>query len=275
MPAPGIKVIPDSLSFDSRTSAFKIKNTGGADLVIHSIAFKSQTTPNALHVSSTATPFTVHAGGEHAVAVTCTEPDGICSGVVDIKNNADETFVSVVHRGNVSAQTGGGHHRGSSPPGSGCFTPSTLVLMADGTPRSIESVNVGDAILTIAEDGDVAAAARIDAVLRHDDPHAVFSVGGIHATAPHRWAVTRDGRRTFVRTTALTSDDRLLTCDVRDARAGSVVAIEEPAPTVFNLETSAHTFAVGARRDGPFYVVHNAKDRHTPLNPNFRGDDAP
>jgi len=57
----------------------------------------------------------------------------------------------VTHKGSISPQTGGGHHRGSSPPGTGCFTPSTLVLMADGTHRAIESLHVGDAVLTIAE----------------------------------------------------------------------------------------------------------------------------
>jgi len=274
MPAPGIKVTPDPLSFDTTAASLNIKNTGGADLVVHSIAFTSETMANAFHLSASA-PFTIHAGGAHMVAVTCSAPDGICRGVVDIKSNAGEVLVPVLHRGNISQQTGGGHHRGSSPPGSGCFTPSTLVLMADGAPRAIQSLNVGEAILTIAENGGAPAPAIVEAVLRHDDPHAVFAVDGIHVTAPHRWAVTRDGRRAFVRTTALSDSDRLLTCGAGEARAAAVVALAAPAPSVFNLETSARTFAVGARRDGPFYVVHNAKDRQTPLNDNFRDRDEP
>src|SRR5262245_31428198 len=63
-------------------------------------------------------------------------------------------------RGSVGAGAGGNSDAGSSssdsaggPPGDGCFAAGTLVTLGDGSRKAIETVDVGDLVLSQREDG--------------------------------------------------------------------------------------------------------------------------
>ncbi len=176
----------------------------------------------------------------------------------------------------------GGGGEGEGEGGGGCFTAGTLVLGPDG-PRPIETLAIGDEILTIDEgahrsgDGQ-AVRARILALHRHDGPHALLDIGGVRAPAVHRWAVVRDGRASFVDADGLRAGDlevRTCTGDGSALRAAPDVIEATSADVVFNLTTSARTYAVAATADGPFYLVHNAKKREIDPDPGHTGSDDP
>jgi hypothetical protein len=99
-------------------------------------------------------------------------------------------------------------------------------------------------------------------VLRHGREQTVVAIGDIVTTADHRWAI-RDAREPrFVATEDLDpAKHELLVCagGAPAWRPVPAVAAAEPRAIVWNLETTARTYCVAARADGPFFVVHNAK----------------
>jgi hypothetical protein len=147
-----------------------------------------------------------------------------------------------------------------------CFTADTLILMADGTARPISEIRYDDQILTIAESDHLGQEAKVspkravvERVLRHDTEQAVFRLGGICVTSNHPWAAKANGAAAFVKTEKLDNDSLLRTSEGVFAAAPAVTDASERASVVFNLKTSARTYAVGGSPDGPFFVVHNDK----------------
>ena len=142
-----------------------------------------------------------------------------------------------------------------------CVAAGTFVLSPDG-PVLIEMLTVGDEIVTVDEvahriGGAATVRARVLAVhqRRADE---LIDVGGVLAAPAHRWAVVRDQRATFAPVDDLRGA-RVRTCALGETelRAAPPLATARPAEIVFNVTTSARTYAVAASPDGPFYVVHS------------------
>ncbi len=152
--------------------------------------------------------------------------------------------------------------------GAGCFAANTLVLLADGTTCPIGEIKVGQNLLTISEaahlsDDAACSSAVVEQVHRHDGDFQLFSVGGILSTATHPWAVGGDKKAGFLRTVELDASVQVRGCTREGARwlpTPQKFAHHQSLPTIFNLKTTARTFAVASSASGPFYVVHNKSD---------------
>lgn len=293
---PLLKASVSSLVFDGDVKqTFNVHNAGSVDVHVASIAV---TGPNAtaFHVK-VPTNFIVHKNADHTLEVDLA--GGLSQHVaahatLTVHSNAPDVHVALTkikeyiphgpgpNPGQGESPSTGPNQDDPSgtgwgvPAGGGCFAAGTHVLMADGTPRRIEDVAVGDAILAIAErdhaqqSAPAAGTARIERVLRHDGGHPLLDVDGILATPVHRWAV-RDGgdRAGFLRTDQLVAGATSLR--VYDGRSAAWRAAAEAVPsgsaeTVYNFTTSARTYLVGACPDGPWYVVHNDKNAKTDDN---------
>jgi hypothetical protein len=149
--------------------------------------------------------------------------------------------------------------------GAGCFDGSTLVLMAEGRPRKISELHVGDRVLAIDErhhdfEQPRTTPSTIEVVYRHNRPSEMLSVGGVLATALHPWAVRVQGQSKFLRTAELDAKSEIRSFEGCDPvwRATPAMSVHPlVVDEIFNLRTSARTFAVGHTEDGPFYLVHN------------------
>ena len=142
-----------------------------------------------------------------------------------------------------------------------CVAAGTFVLSPLG-PVLIEMLTVGDEIVTVDEvahriGGAATVRARVLAVHQRR-ANELVDVGGVIAAPAHRWAVVRDARATFAAVDDLRGA-RVRTCALGETelRAAPPVAAARAADVVFNVTTSARTYAVAASPDGPFYVVHS------------------
>lgn len=140
--------------------------------------------------------------------------------------------------------------------GANSFTGDTPVLLADGTPRAIADVDIGDQVLATHEHtGETGAYPVIDLIRGHGVKHLVdIDLGDETVTATDRHPVYVIGRG-FVDATDLTVGDRL-----RDSDGAMVVvhglSRRDEILTVYNLTVDrAHTYYVG---DITAVLVHNA-----------------
>jgi hypothetical protein len=149
----------------------------------------------------------------------------------------------------------------------GCFAGDVHVLLADSGTRPISQLAIGDHLASVSDVDHMSARpnvlpAVVEAVHRCDGSFELIDLGGIHVTADHRWATRARREPGFVVTSALEPG----THDLLACQYGRVQWLAVPvrgagplATTVWNLTVSGRTFCVAARRDGPFFVVHNAK----------------
>jgi|SRR5262245_53130338 len=166
-------------------------------------------------------------------------------------------------RGSVGAGAGGSSDAGSSssdsaggPPGDGCFAAGTLVTLGDGSRKAIETVDVGDLVLSQREDGGALGAQRVSHIWEHTVQRTLllnFSNGEqLETTKEHRFHVDGGG---FV------SAGRLRPGAALNTPVNNVVlqgAKERNATTqVYNLEVeNFHTYFVGDN----LVWVHNKKE---------------
>jgi hypothetical protein len=287
-----LKASVSTLVFGNPKQGFQLHNTGDVDVHVASMVISGPNATSFLVVAPT--NFVVHANDKHTVDVDLVGNSiGPAHASLIVQSNAPTVHVTLDKLVEVM-QPGPGQPSpkpempsngilpdpsgtGWGAPSGACFAPGTQVLMADGTPRRIEDVAVGDAILAIAERDHVEhgtpepRAARIERVLRHDGGHALLDVDGIRATAVHRWAV-REGGDTggFLRTDEFVPGSTALRVYVGGAagwRAAGEAVPSGSAATVYNFTTTARTYLVGARADGPWYVVHNDKPVKPPDDP--------
>lgn len=126
------------------------------------------------------------------------------------------------------------------------FAGATVVLMADGTKKAIEDVNVGDMVLaTDPETGDQAAK-EVTVVLVHDDTVTDLVIDGevISTTEDHPfWSVT-DQR--FERADELATAEHVLSATGRTVSVSHLMAGTSRTAAVYNLSVEGiHTFHVG------------------------------
>jgi hypothetical protein len=145
---------------------------------------------------------------------------------------------------------------GGPPSETGCFAAGTLVTLGDGSRKAIETVNVGDLVLSQREDGGALGAQRVLRVWEHTVQRSLlldFSNGEqLETTKEHRFHVEGGG---FV------PAGRLRPGAALNTPANNVVlrgAKERNATTqVYNLEVeNFHTYFVGDN----LVWVHNKKE---------------
>lgn len=285
MSNPLLKASVPTLVFGNPKQTFNLHNAGTVDVHVASLAVSGQN--STLFKAKVPTNFVVHAAGNHTVEVDFSGgSDGPAHATLSVNSNAPVVHVTLTKLANVMepgpGQPGNNPENPSdgnlpAPSGTGwdsggsgaCFAAGTQVLMADGLPRSIEDITVGDAILAIAErdhaelSAPTPRAARIERVLRHDGGHALLDVDGILTTAVHRWAVREGGDAAgFLCTDQFvpgTTTLRVYDDGAAAWRAAGEAVPSGSAETVYNFTTTARTYLVGASSNGPWYVVHNDK----------------
>ena len=139
-----------------------------------------------------------------------------------------------------------------------CFVAGTSVAMADGSTKAIETVVVGDAVLSYDVDGRSPIRGVVTAVLVHPETPALLRINGeITTTPPHRFFASGRWTRADelrIGDTLFPQECALATCD---ERAGIAVEALELLPgdvTTYNLEISPHhTYFAGG------VLVHNIK----------------
>ena len=161
----------------------------------------------------------------------------------------------------VGAGASGGSDSSSDsaggPPSAPCFAAGTLVTLGDGSRKAIETVDVGDLVLSQREDGGALGAQRVSHVWEHTVERTLllnFSNGEqLETTKEHRFHVDGGG---FV------SAGRLRPGAAFNTPVNNLVlrgAKERNATTqVYNLEVeNFHTYFVGDN----LVWVHNKKDK--------------
>ena len=260
MAKPILEVTPPTITMRSSKAAVTVKNAGGGVLAFSDI----QVGPN---IYQHACPLEVHwrttlevkTGKSKNLNISRI---GVTGGTWKVK------FISNGGTRTITVTT----IQGTGTPVEHCFTPDTQVVLADGSLRAIASLREGDRLRSTSEldhlrDRPRLTVATVEKTLRHDDRiHPLVSVGGVHATSEHPWAVHARGEPRFVVTSDL-AGLQVRTVD-RDGGIGwskpAVTALAETASEVWNLETTARTYLVGEKIEGPYYLVHNTKPGQAP-----------
>jgi len=167
---------------------------------------------------------------------------------VDKAENA-ATTANTGNKVENAASTGSTSNRVIDEPPASCplrsFTAETLVLMADGTHQSIESVQVGDQVMAYDPGTGTQSVETVTATWPHQDTVVTLTLSdgvSVETTASHPWWV--ESRRAYVRTDHLDPGDHVLTVD------GSTLTVEgmsgpQGDQQVYNLTvTGPHTYYV-------------------------------
>jgi len=158
--------------------------------------------------------------------------------------------------GSSSDGTGSSSDSAGGPPADGCFAAGTLITLGDGSRKAIETVNVGDFVLSQREDGGALGTQRVSHIWEHTVQRTLllnFSNGEqLETTKEHRFHVDGGG---FV------SAGRLRPGAALNTSVNNVIlrgAKERNATKqVYNLEVeNFHTYFVGDN----LVWVHNKKD---------------
>jgi YD repeat-containing protein len=151
---------------------------------------------------------------------------------------------------------GGGGGEGEGGGETGCFIGGTSVLLADGSGKPIEEMQIGDLVLSRDEQSGSMKAQRVSFVWIHEVRATLLlhlSNGkDVHTTKEHRFSVSGEG---FVGAGDL-QHGKLL--DAEGPQCIEVASIEprKQSATVYNLEVeNFHTYFVGTDR----LWVHNLK----------------
>jgi RHS repeat-associated protein len=158
--------------------------------------------------------------------------------------------------GQGSGEAGG---EGSGEGSNSCFTAGTLIAMADGSAKAIESVKAGDRVLTrdqkAAENAKTTSAGVARTYVKHPRETLVlkFADGAtVHTTPGHRFYVHAKG---FVHAKDLKVGFMIAESGKGLDRVASVARFLKPA-TVYNFEVSGkHTYFI--RAGNAWLWVHN------------------
>ncbi|MFD2792770.1 polymorphic toxin-type HINT domain-containing protein [Promicromonospora vindobonensis] len=167
-------------------------------------------------------------------------------------------------RGVISRSTRGGPSGG--PTACNSFAPGTLVLLADGSRKPIEDVELGDEVLAADEDtGEVTEGREVTALITGEGDKALVTVtvrvadGGVQelvTTNEHPfWAPNRE---VWVEAIDLAVGDWLQTSAGTWVQVAAI-DIERQQTVVHNLTIAAdHTYHVAGRNDADPLLVHNS-----------------
>lgn len=161
----------------------------------------------------------------------------------------------------------GGGGSGGSGGGGSCFLAGTLIAMADGSSKAIETVNVGDMVLAFCSDSGRLVTEEVLSLhapiskhyytVRFEDSSTLY-ITGEHplwskVDGQKCWASIDQHDEGFV-TKRLKVGSRVYTKDLDWVAVTSIDRIEKDVQT-YNLEnvSNTHTFIAGGK------VVHNSK----------------
>ena len=91
------------------------------------------------------------------------------------------------HYSDARDDPGGEHQKGNKPNGGKCFGAGAPILMADGSSKRIEEIEIGDEVAAFERFGPLQAG-RVTAVIRHEDSE-VWELGDLVVTLEHPFLV--------------------------------------------------------------------------------------
>jgi len=153
-----------------------------------------------------------------------------------------------------------------------CFLAGTKVLMADGSYKNIEEINIGDMVLSYHEHTKRIVPCRVANVFAHHPNemagYYLLINNGLRVTPNHRFY--SDGR--WVYAGNLKVGDSLFSKDMGSSyQVVSIKKIYERAES-FDLEVeSCHTYFVSIESSGVDVLVHNAPGDPDPGDPGIPG----
>jgi hypothetical protein len=137
--------------------------------------------------------------------------------------------------------------------GGGCFSPETLVTMADGTQKNIVDVKFGDRVLSADEVTGQLNVSTVTKVWKHTGEYKTLRINDIVVTPEHRFKVQRNGVESWLHARDIHVGDSLIT--TQGIISVTSVSANEPLSQVYNLTTvPSHTYFAGG------VLVHNIKD---------------
>ena len=230
---------------------FQATSSGGAGTVTYSIVADANTTLPSAAITGTTVTGSATAGGTYKVHLHA----------VDSSTPTPQTADLVVTITATVLATGGG--------GGGCFVPGTEVLMADGSAKAIELVEVGDELLTIgAEDHQsgltTVRTTIVEALLPYREKVALITVCGATGTDYHRYAtlIPEEGARMWTAARHLAKGLQLRGLDEQHqpiSITGPTVLPAGETNEVHNLRTDLLSFVVRGGPGKPWLLVHNMK----------------
>lgn len=231
---------------------FQATSTGGVGTITYTVVADANTTLPSAAISGTTVTGSATAGGTYKVHLHAVDSSTPTAQTADLVVNITATVLS----------SGGGG-------GTGCFVPGTEVLMADGSAKPIEQVEVGDVLLTIgAEDHQsgltTVRETVVEATLPYREQVKLISVAGTIGTDYHRYAtlIPEEGARMWTQARHLAAGLELRGVG-EDHRPIVIIkpTILEAGTTneVYNLRTDLLSFLVRGGPGRPWLLVHNMK----------------
>jgi hypothetical protein len=139
--------------------------------------------------------------------------------------------------------------------GGGCFSPETLVTMADGTQKNIVDVKFGDRVLSADEVTGQLNVSTVTKVWKHTGEYKTLRINDIVVTPEHRFKVQRNGVESWLHARDIHVGDSLIT--TQGIISVTSVSANEPLSQVYNLTTvPSHTYFAGG------VLVHNVKNNN-------------
>ncbi len=126
------------------------------------------------------------------------------------------------------------------------FAGTTLVLMADGTRKAIDEVEVGDQVIATDPETGEQAAKAVTHVWAHDDTLVDLEVDGTTITTTEDHPFWNASEQEFQNAAAIDTGDSVLTADGRLLTVGGIDEASTYGGLAYNLTiTDIHTYHVG------------------------------
>lgn len=137
--------------------------------------------------------------------------------------------------------------------GDTCFSPDTLITMADGSEKKIVDVKLGDVVLSADEITGRSTVSVVTRTWEHIGSYPTINVNGITVTPVHNFKVVRDGVETWLSAGEIRVGDSLI--GINGVVPVTSVSQSGAEHAVYNLTTlPSHTYYAGG------VLVHNVKD---------------
>lgn len=137
--------------------------------------------------------------------------------------------------------------------GGGCFSPETLITMADGSEKKIVDVKIGEYVLSADEFTGERTVSRVARTWEHVGSYPTLLINDIEVTSLHKFKVARSGEELWIAAKEIRIGDALVGVNQNIEVTSSVP--HGALNAVYNLTTvPSHTYFAGG------VLVHNVKD---------------
>lgn len=215
-------------------------------------------------------------GSSDAIAILQSGYIKYCNNKLTVYNWLKDTLIAQLDQRYVKISSGGGGDGGGPP--DPCFVFGTQVLMADGSTKAIESLQLGDAVMSYAHphllDESIRDWKRIElddvkqgelsqsnvvavSVGQFDDYYLINDTLGVTYEHPFLTYTDRYQKWRWLNAQAIVRSDLLLTDTLEHTPIQSISLQKTPVTTVsLDVETIDNYFVA---LDGKFVLVHNAE----------------